>query len=77
MRMLEIWCEAFQAIIYTFRAIMRNSIAISIDGVFTGDFGDKIPAPQFIEDNEEGVTFLFDDINELRQYKDSLPEDDE
>lgn len=56
---------------------MRNSIAISIDGVSTSNFGNKIPAPQFIEDNEEGVTFLFDDINELRQYKDSLPEDDE
>jgi hypothetical protein len=56
---------------------MKNSIAISIDGVYLGDFDKKIPAPQFIEDNEDGVTFLFDDINELRQYKDSLPEDDE
>lgn len=59
--------------IYTIQKYhMRNTIVIEVDQVFLTDFTDKVAAPALIESTEGGVTILFNDIDDLSNYQQSL-----
>ena len=51
---------------------MRNTIVLEVNDVFLTDFSDNIPTPVFIESTETGVRILFDDIDELKSYQQTL-----
>jgi len=51
---------------------MRNSILIEISDVNINEFGQQLPAPEFIESMPGGVRILFYDIDALKSYQDSL-----
>ncbi|TDQ11516.1 hypothetical protein [Pedobacter metabolipauper] len=51
---------------------MRNTIIIEANNVLLTDFDSKLLAPAFIESTEGGVRILFDDIDDLKNYQQSL-----
>lgn len=57
--------------------MMRNTIVLDVDGVYTTDFNQKLSAPELMESREGGITILFNDIEELKAYRDHLPAQEE
>lgn len=51
---------------------MRNTVVIEVNNVFLTDFDSKLPAPALIESSEGGVRILFDNIDDLKNYQESL-----
>jgi hypothetical protein len=51
---------------------MIKDIIIEIDGVYITDFNTKLVAPPYTEGTENGVSLLFNDVDELKSYHSSL-----
>jgi len=51
---------------------MKNTIELEITDVFLTDFSTIMPAPALIESMEVGIRVLFNDINELKKYQETL-----
>jgi hypothetical protein len=51
---------------------MRNTIVLEVDDVYLNDFDNKVSAPELIDERTGGVTILFNDIEELKAYRDQI-----
>jgi hypothetical protein len=56
---------------------MIKDIIIEIEGVYITDFNEKLIAPPYTEATENGISLLFNDVDDLKGYHTSLVSEDD